>query len=260
MPWRSRTTISSAFLFAARLAQALAKFSAVILRLPVKLAVANDFLDRRRNEITNGLPARNPVSDIARGNIEEPANDRIRMRGLQTAPVQDSKLNHLREIGETSPGRERRDVVLADQANEFGVRLARFQRFHRVHGVGWRRAFQFHCIQTKPWLPLDRGTQHFHANLGGRRRAPEFVGRDRGRDEDHALELQLLESIACQDEMRLMNRIERPAEYADLFQFDPFCSHALGALFVSRGEHQSYADVMKSAPLGQLILTGVPGY
>jgi hypothetical protein len=30
MPWRSRTTISSAFLSAARWAQALAKFSAVI--------------------------------------------------------------------------------------------------------------------------------------------------------------------------------------------------------------------------------------
>src|SRR6202011_42179 len=134
---RSRTTISSAFLSAARWAQALAKFSEVmVLRFPVKLAFANDFLDRWRNEITNGLAARNPVSDIGRGNVEEPANDRIGMRGLQTAAIQHDELDHLREVGKSMPARERRDVVLADQENEFSVRLARSQRFYRFHSVG----------------------------------------------------------------------------------------------------------------------------
>lgn len=39
-------TMSSAFLFAARLAQVLARFSAVILRLQVKLTFADNCFDR----------------------------------------------------------------------------------------------------------------------------------------------------------------------------------------------------------------------
>ena len=93
------------------------------------------------------------------------------------------------------PGRKPRDIVFADQANEFGVRLPRLQRFHRVHGVGGRGAFQLHRVQTKPWLAFNGHAHHFPANLSGRRRSPELVRRDRGRDEDYALELQLLEGV-----------------------------------------------------------------
>ncbi|MEY2578213.1 MAG: hypothetical protein QOI49_1037 [Verrucomicrobiota bacterium] len=116
------------------------------------------------------------------------------------------------------PGRQPRDIVFANQANEFGLRLACLQRFHRIHSVGGRGAFQFHRVQTKPWLAFNGHAHHFPANLSGRRRSPQFMRGDRGRDKDHALELQLLEGVARQNQMRLVNRVECPAENADLFQ------------------------------------------
>ena len=49
--------MSSAFLFAAKSAQALAKFSAFDFSTPGKAAFApDDFLDRWRYEIANGTP------------------------------------------------------------------------------------------------------------------------------------------------------------------------------------------------------------
>lgn len=116
------------------------------------------------------------------------------------------------------PGRQPRDIVFADQANKFGVRLPCLQRFHSVDSVGGGGAFQLHRVQTKPWLAFNGHAHHFPANLSGRRRSPELMRGDRGRDKDHALELQLLEGIARQNQMRLVNRVECPAENADLFQ------------------------------------------
>ena len=78
----------------------MARFSAVILRLPVKLALADDLFDRRRYEITNGLAARNPVSDVRRGNVDVAANGREGMFGFQTGAIEDGELDHFRKIGE----------------------------------------------------------------------------------------------------------------------------------------------------------------
>ena len=89
----------------------------------------------------------------------------------------------------------------------------------------------------------------------------KLVRRDRRGNKDHALEIELFQCVASQNQVRVMDRIERAAENADLFQFDPFCSHALWPVFRFAGNgHQSYADVMNGTSLGQLILTGVPGH
>jgi hypothetical protein len=182
------------------------------------VAVTNDFLDRRRYEITNGLAARNPVSDIARGNLQMAADGGIGMGGLQTAAVQDAELDHLREIGKTMPAWKLHDVVLADQENEFGFRLAGLERLNCVDGVGRRGAFQLHGVQAKLRFAFDGGAQHFHADLRGRRLLRKFVRRDRSRNEDQAIQIELLHGITCQDQMPVMNRIESAAENADLFQ------------------------------------------
>ena len=83
----------SAFLFAAKLAQALARFSAVILGLPVKLVFADQVLDGCGYEIANGLAARNPLSDFCRGNVYMTANSRIRMLGPQAAAIEHGELD-----------------------------------------------------------------------------------------------------------------------------------------------------------------------
>ena len=84
------------------------------MRLPVKLAVADYLLDRRRYEITNGMPHGNPVSDIRRGNIQMPPNCRIRVFDLQTASIEDDELHQVRKFGKTVPRFEARNVVFSD--------------------------------------------------------------------------------------------------------------------------------------------------
>jgi hypothetical protein len=48
---------------------------------------------------------------------------------------------------------------------------------------------------------------------------PEFVGRDSGWNEDHALQLQLPDGIARQNQMPMMNGVERATEDANRFQY-----------------------------------------
>lgn len=116
------------------------------------------------------------------------------------------------------PRRQPRDIVFADQEGEFGGRLSLPQHFDCIHGVGWRRPFQFHSVETEKRLAFDRGAQHLQTN--GRRRwfSFELMGRDRGRDKDHRFELQFFERVADKDQVTVMDRVERAAEDADFFQ------------------------------------------
>ena len=50
----------------------------------------------------------------------------------------------------------------------------------------------------------------------------QFVGRERGRNEDYAVELQRFGRIARQDQMPVMNWIEGDAEDTELFQMRSF--------------------------------------
>ena len=207
----------SAFLFAAKLAQALAKSSAVILRLPVKLAFADQVLDCCGYEIANGLASRNPVSDFGGGNVYVPADSGIRMLGPEPAAIEDGKLDHSRKVGESVPGRKLSDVVFADQENKFGIRLALFQRFDRVHGVGRRGACEFQLVETKPRLALDGSADHLGAQIAGRWVLSRLVRRTRRRDEEKAVEVQLVDGIAREDQVPIMDGIESAADDADLF-------------------------------------------
>lgn len=213
----------SAFLFAAKLAQALAKFSAVILRLPVKLAFADQVLDRWGYEIPNGLAARNPVSDVGGGNVNVTANGGIGMFGSQPGAIEHGELDHFRKFSEAVPRRKLSDVVFADQENEIGIRLALLQCFDGVDGVGRCGAREFQLIETKSRLALDGGTDHFGAQVSGSRLLSRLVRRKRGRDEEEAVEFQLLQGVAGQDQVPIMNGIEGAAEDADLFQCVKSC-------------------------------------
>src|SRR4051794_28067033 len=160
----------STFLFAARLAQALAKFWAVILRLQVKLMFADQVLDCCGYEIANGLASRNPVSDVGRRNVDVPAHRGIGMLGPESAAIEHRELDHLRKVSEAMPCRKRSDVVFADEKDEFGVRLALGQGFDGVDGVGRRGPGELELIETKSGFALDRSANHLGAQIGGGRR------------------------------------------------------------------------------------------
>jgi hypothetical protein len=208
----------SAFLFAAKLAQALARFSAVILWLPVKLAFADQVLDRWRYEIANGLASRNPVSDIGCRNIDVPANRRIRMLGSHSGAIKHGELDHLRKLRKPVPRRKLADVVFANQTNELRTWLPSLQCFDGLHCVRRRRSKQFQIIKAKARLAFDRGPQHFQPQLGGDRVCSQLMRRQCRWNEKNAVEWELLDRIAGQDQMPTVDGIEGAAEDADLFQ------------------------------------------
>jgi hypothetical protein len=208
----------SAFLFAAKLAQTLARFSAVILWLPVKLTFANQVFDCWRYEIANGLAPRNPVSDVGCRNVDVPANRRIGMLGSHSGAIEHGELDHLRKLGKPVPGRKPGDIVFANQTNELGSWVAPLQCFDGFHGVRRRRSNQLQLIETKARFAFDCGAQHFHTQLGGDRVCSQLMGGERGGNEKNAVEFELLDCIAGQNQMPAMDGIEGAAEDADLFQ------------------------------------------
>jgi beta-N-acetylhexosaminidase len=259
----------SAFLFAAKLAQVLARFSAVILWLPVKLMFANQILDCSRYEIANGLATRNPVSDIGRRNVDVPADGCVGMLRSGSGAIEHRELHHLRKLGKPVPGRKFCDIVFADQTDELRVWLASFQCFDGFDGVRWRRANEFKLIEAKPRFAFNRRPQHFYPQVGGDRMCSQLVGRKRRRNEKDAIQFELLDRVASQDQMAAMNGIERAAEDADLFHFlvIPSLSRNLSLFLpdnreILRLRSASLRMTIKEStkPLGQLILTGVPGY
>ena len=138
--------------------------------------------------------------------------------GLQTRPVEDGELDHLRQLGKSVPGREARHVIFADEINELRVRFADSQRFHSIDGVRGSGTLQLQGIETELRLALDGRAQHFDAEIRRGRCLVELVRRDRRGDEEQLVQLELFDRVTRQDEMRVMNGIERTAEDADLFQ------------------------------------------
>ena len=58
-------------------------------------------------------------------NIQLPSNRRIRVFGFHTAPVEHNELHQFREFIKTMPRFKPRHVVLADQVEKLGGRVAK---------------------------------------------------------------------------------------------------------------------------------------
>ena len=172
------------------------------------------------------------------------------MFGFQACPVEDGELDHSRELAKPMPGRKPRDVVFPDQIKELRVRFANSQGSHGVEGEGGRGTLQLKSIEAEPRFALDGGPDHLDAGVRGRGVSIELMRRNRGGNEKQFLQLKLFNRVTRQNQMPVMEGIERPAEDADLFQRN----------LVSQFDAKSKVTAVKDAPLGQLILTGVPSY
>ena len=155
------------------------------------------------------------------------------MGGVQPAAIQNNELDQSRQLGKAMPGRQAADVVFADQIDEFSAGLALTKCFHGLDRVRRRRTLQLQGVESETRFAFYRRAQHLQPDSRRRRFPLEFVGRERGRNEEHAVEFQRFDRIARQDQMPVMNRIESAAEDADLFQAILFVATALVAVFVS---------------------------
>src|SRR6202040_3905317 len=115
--------------------------------LPVKLALANDLLDRRRYEITNGTPRGNSVSDVGGGNVQMPPDHRIGMLGLASRAIEHDELDQFRKLREAMPGIQQRHIVLSDQIEKLGAGFAFAQNLHRVDRIGRRQSLEYNGIE-----------------------------------------------------------------------------------------------------------------
>ena len=121
------------------------------------------------------------------------------MFGFQSGPIQDSELDHLRQLGKPMPGGESRHVVFADEINELRVRLANSQGFHGVDSIGWRGALELQSIETELRFAFDGSAQHFDAGVGRRWCAIELVRRNRCGNEEQLVQLELFNRVTRQN-------------------------------------------------------------
>jgi len=135
---------------------------------------------------------------------------------LEPGAIEHRELNHFRQIRKPAPGGKLRDVVFADQVNELRIGLAAAKRFDCFDGVRRRRTLELQRIEAESRLAFNCRSQHFHPRLSIRWRSTQLVRRERGRNENELVELQLFDRIPREDQMSMVNGIKSSAEDADL--------------------------------------------
>ena len=92
----------------------------------VKIFAADDFLDRFRHEITNRLPAGNPIPDRRRRNVDLPTDGPV-ARIQASAPERSSTTNctSFCKSSKRCQNRQLRQIILADEKEELRFRLRR---------------------------------------------------------------------------------------------------------------------------------------
>lgn len=122
----------------------------------VKVMPRDDFFHRRRYEITNGPPLRNPLSDFRRRNVDRTANGAIGRIGRDSTAIEDGELDQLFQIFESMPGAQPRQIIRADEVNEILPGVVANEIFDRVDGVRGRRTVQFAVVDDEATFPFDR--------------------------------------------------------------------------------------------------------
>src|SRR6476620_8037150 len=103
IPRRSRTTMSSAFLSSANLAQRRANSSAPIDFSPIKLSLLDIVQDLLRNQIRAWQIVGNPVSHFGGRLVKSPPNHGIVQRQRQVGPDQNGEFHQLVQLRKLIP-------------------------------------------------------------------------------------------------------------------------------------------------------------
>ena len=140
------------------------------------------------------------------------------MLSSPTAPAENDELHHLAELIKAMPGREAVDIVLSDQIMEFCSWLLNAHGFDCLHRVRRAWSVKLDRIANKAWLAVQRRLKHFHSDRVGGRSLLRFMWGNSGWNEDDHVKSQAFQSLASEDQMRVVNWIECATEDADLFQ------------------------------------------
>lgn len=134
------------------------------------------------------------------------------MRVLAFAPAEDDKLCEPAQLLDAMPGVELGEIVVPEEVKEPRLRPARAGRLHGVDGEAGAAAGRFTRIQLEARFARDRRRHHRAAHLGQGGGGVELVRRNRRRDEDHAIQRELLDRIASKDQVPVVDGVEGTAE------------------------------------------------
>ncbi len=147
------------------------------------------------------------------------------------------------------PRVQRRKVVLPDKIKNFRFGVARPHFAHGIHRE--RRAFaeDLAVAPVESRLAGDRRRHHLAAQLRRCGRMPGLVGRDGCGNKNHAVEPEIFEGLAGENQVSVVDRIEAAPVEAEFAEWNHFDS----------GTEIWFPRIMPSSDAGQLLLVGVPG-
>jgi hypothetical protein len=139
------------------------------------------------------------------------------MTALRAAPIQHNKLNHFLKLVEAMPIRECRYVVFSNKVINRGVGFALSNFFHGVDCVGGRRSAQFAIVKRKSFFVFYGRSHHRQSHFSaGRGRI--FKRGGRCRNENDLFQVELFPGRPSQNQMSVMNWVERASADSDLSQ------------------------------------------
>ena len=142
--------------------------------------------------------------------IERRAGHRLPGRANTTISARSRQLVRL------PPSRQLGGGIRAEQEHELRAGLPRAQGAQRVHRVGWRRPLQLGPLHARtPASPATASIEHRRARLGRRGVLAPLERLLPGGHEAQRVQPKLLGRDLSDDEMPMVNRIERPPEEAD---------------------------------------------
>ena len=204
------------------------------------------------------------------GNIDRPANGAIGRIRRAGAAIEDNELDQLPQIVDPMPGFEAGQIVRADEVKEFraAVGAARIPRSYRWRTTAAAAAVPARRLRSAVLPPWPRA-----ASPAGAQRAVgfvvELVRRDRGRNEDHLLEFQLLDAPPARESDGhdgSDRRSRHKCRSSSTCGTEPrqrvngqFAATEQTSAGLISSRLARFRASMKPDQLGQLLLTGVPG-
>jgi len=166
-----------------------------------------------RNQIANRDPACNPLADLRGRDIDPARQDGKITRSLRIldAAPEDHELDQPEEIVDPAPRVQFTRVVGPDQIVKMRFRMPRVELLHAIDGKTGSGPAKFGVVQAETRFPGDGGRHHGATQFGGSGRPRQFMGRNGCGQKYDPVETQFLDRIPRQDQVAVMNGIERAA-------------------------------------------------
>ncbi len=238
----------------------------------VKVMGGDEQTHRVRNQIADGSALCNPPANLGGRDIDPARQDLEVFRPPWPAFVapKDDEFREPAQILNPSPGVQFTEVVGPDQKKKSGSRVQGPDAFHRIDGEVRTRPRQLPVIDLETRLIGERGGEHLATEFRRGGGGCELVWGKAGGNEEHAIQLQRLQRVAREQEVAIVNGIERSAVKREAHgqmgaarrsgrRRWKIGEGSIEKWWVWSGEALGCAGYMERSSLGQLLLTGVPG-